>query len=151
MTLELDRINRIFRIGSCVPAFLILFSVAHAATIEVPTAPAYQPSREELLATVRHIGELAKSLQDDLNNEKTSELQIAKSLSGATDALVTATALNKTLQTKIDNLALHAGSLEMQVAKAKTKLLRRDIIIAALALAIGVYAFLKFYLRIPFL
>jgi predicted nucleic acid-binding protein len=131
---------------------LLLFGVSlFAAEVEVPTAPAYQPSREELLQTVRHIGDLSKGLQDDLNNEKASELQISKSLSGASDALVTATAQNKTLQTKIDRIALHAGALEIQVEKDKAKLLRRDIIIAALALTIGVYAFLKFYLRIPFL
>jgi hypothetical protein len=100
---------------------------------------------------VQHIGSLTESLQDDLNKEKTSELQISKSLSGATDALVTATTQNKTLQTKIDTLALHAGKLEMQVANDKTKLLRRDIAIASLALAIFVYAVLKFYLRVPFL
>jgi chromosome segregation ATPase len=131
--------------------FLLFGASVFAASVEVPTAPAYQPSREELLQTVQHIGSLTESLQDDLNKEKTSELQISKSLSGATDALVTATTQNKTLQTKIDTLALHAGKLEMQVANDKTKLLRRDIAIASLALAIFVYAVLKFYLRVPFL
>jgi hypothetical protein len=100
--------------------FLLFGASVFAASVEVPTAPAYQ-------------------------------LQISKSLSGATDALVTATTQNKTLQTKIDTLALHAGKLEMQVANDKTKLLRRDIAIASLALAIFVYAVLKFYLRVPFL
>jgi len=40
---------------------------------------------------------------------------------------------------------------EKRVAEGKAGLLRRDLIIGALVLAIGVWAFLKFYLHVPFI
>lgn len=59
-------------------------------------------------------------------------------------------------ETKVNNLAVENArnykgmvDAEKSVAEKNAALLRRDIIIAGLGLAIGVYLFLKFYLHLP--
>jgi hypothetical protein len=117
---------------------------SHPTPTPNPSPPAYQPSRDELRRTNQHILELAKQLQDDLDAEKAAH-------SGVTHALRAASIQIGALQKLIDDLATRYQAAAVLVQKQKAAILRRDIIIGLGALAIGAWAFLKFYMHIPFL
>jgi hypothetical protein len=101
-------------------------------------------SEEEIQRTIAHRNALQEQQKSSLTNQ-------AGSLSSAAADNQAADRSLKEYQSKVDALAIAAAKDHDAVLAQKAAILRRDIIIGVLALAIGVYAFLKFYLRIPFL
>lgn len=73
---------------------MLLLMLAHVSA----SASQEQPTKDELLQTVRHIGQLAKDTQAELDKEKTAHAAIGTQLT-------LATAQNKTLQTAIDSMS----------------------------------------------
>jgi hypothetical protein len=99
-------------------------------------------SEADIQKTIAHRNALQEQLQSGLTNQ-------AGSLSSASANAKTADTELKKFQAKVDALAVTAAKDHDAVLAQKAAILRRDIIIGVMALAIGAYAFAKFYLHLP--
>ena len=134
---------------SCFPAFLII--IAFPAFAQPLPQPERTPTRDELRHLNLQIVELSRGLQADLDATNANAARIASSLANAVDSLAAATAANLKLQPQIDTLANEKGALELKVAGQNAKIRVLYTIIALMGGTMATYAFLKFYLRVPFL
>jgi len=92
---------------------------------------------EELELTLRTTA-TAKNLEEALANARSAQTSLAE-YEAKVDSLAIENAQN--YKAKLD--------AEKSVAEKNAAILRRDILIAGLGLAIGAYLFLKFYLHLP--
>lgn len=133
-------------------AALLLLPLACTATAQVPQAL----SRAQVIAILKQVQALAKELQADLdaaNADKavleTQLVTVQQELTGAKDE----TARLQTDITKLRDWGVsqqeRADKAELDAAKKQAAILRRDILIGLMTLAIGAYLFLRFYLRLP--
>jgi hypothetical protein len=99
-------------------------------------------SEADIQKTIAHRNALQEQLKSGLTNQ-------AGSLSNAAANAKTADTELKAYQAKVDKLAITAAQDHDKVLAQKAALLRRDIIIGVMTLAIAGYAFAKFYLHLP--
>lgn len=106
-------------------------------------------TQEDIDKTKAHLKELEK--QGVVINTQQAAL-----IDTQAQTLLNASKHTNELQGEIHSLALHDRQMTDQVATDATKLAKKDFailrawcIISALVLAIGVYAFLKFYVHLP--
>jgi hypothetical protein len=87
-----------------------------------------QPTRDELLQTVRHVADLAKETQAELDAEKTAHSAVATELAQAT-------AQNQSLQTAIDSMSARCNKAIADLDHVLEKLHLAKWIMTGLALA----------------
>jgi hypothetical protein len=114
------------------------------ATFDVSKVDLSTISEDEIQKTIAHRNALLQQQQSSLTNQ-------AGSLSNASADNKAAARDLQDYQKKVDALAIAAARDHDKVIAKDAAILRRDIIIGVLSLAIAVYAFLKFWLRVPFL
>ena len=109
--------------------FLILLILSVFASPQNPT-------KEELLATVRHIETLAVETQQDLDKEKQAHAQVAQQLDQAT-------AQNKTLQAAIDSMSERCNKAIASLDHVLKKLHLAKWIMSGIWVAVCGLVFLK--------
>ena len=117
-----------------IPILILALSVA--AGVSPAFASAENPTRDELIQTVRHIESLAKNLQSDLDHEKAAH--------------ASATTQNVQLQKAIDAQSVQLNKAIAERDHILKKLHLAKIIVSAVASALVIFIVLKLGIPPPF-
>lgn len=112
-------------------------------------AAPYQPSREELLETVKHIQRLAKDLQNDLDAANDREKSVKTNLKSVQDELGKTQANLVDLQLEVNELAAHDASMTAKNKEVTDKYHRLKLIACLIAAAAAVFLVMRFTAALP--
>jgi hypothetical protein len=125
--------------GLLLSSFIFFFcSAASPTPFDVSKVDTSTISEAEMQRTIAHRNALQEQLKSGLTNQAGSLHDAAGT------AATTAKELDK-YQAKVDALAIAAAKDHDAVLAQKAAILRRDIIIGVLSLAIGIFVFVKFF------
>jgi hypothetical protein len=125
--------------GLLLSSFIFFFCAAASPTpFDVSKVDTSTISEAEMQRTIAHRNALQEQLKSGLTN------QAGALSSAATDNKAAARELED-YQKKVDALAITAAKDHDAVLAQKAAILRRDIIIGVVSLAIGIFVFVKFF------
>lgn len=131
--------------------FLLLFIVLFVTCLSSQGQMTQAQIREQLRALVKKQSTVLKNTENELKQSKDTVANLSKELETAQDQV------NKVGQER-DGWKDYGNdqhekfmNAELRVAKKQATILKLSITIGLLITAIGIYAFLKFYMRVPFL
>ncbi len=102
-------------------------------------------------ARIKHIRELVARQKQELNDTKTKLDLALKTIQDAQNQINAVAKERDQWQAYGNDQHDRFVAADKKLIATKAAILRRDIIIGLLVIAIGVFLFLKFYLHIPFL
>lgn len=102
-------------------------------------------------ARIRHIRELVARQKQELNDTRTKLDLALKTIADAQNQINAVAKERDQWQAYGNDQHDRFVAADKKLIATKAAILRRDIIIGIMTLAIGVFLFLKFYLHIPFL